>query len=64
MRMVTINSFLVPIDFFLTNPCKFLEIVGRLYVLIDKLYESLGLSDGKLNRTYKQDNAEHLYVKS
>ena len=64
MRMVTINSFLVRIDFFLTDPGKFLEIVGRLNVLIDELYESLRFSDGKLNRTDKQDNAEHLQVKS
>ncbi len=64
MRMVTINSFLVRIDFFLTDPGKFLEIVGRLNVLIDELYESLRFSDWKLNRTNKQDNAEHLHVKS
>ncbi len=64
MRVVTINSLLVRIDFLFSYPSEFLEIVCWLNVLIDKPYESLGLSDWKLNCADKQDDAQHLQVKS
>ena len=60
----TINSFLVRIDFLFSYASEFLEIVCWLDVLIDKPYESLGLSDWKLNCAYKQDDAQHLKIKS
>lgn len=36
MRMVTINSFLVRVDFFFSYSGKFVEIVSGLNVLFDQ----------------------------
>lgn len=64
MRMVTINNFLVRVDFFFSYSSKFVEIVGGLNVLFDKSDEGLGLTDRRLKGTYEKDETEDFPIKS